>query len=151
MPMSPRRRNETILLAILSIGSVVPLRFSVEAREWFLAEMGMLVALLSVLAMSRFHVGEPLRGTRTPQRSRGARLGETDLRGQILALLLFVTPILFAVFARWFGSPIAFEMSVLTAFGSASLSIATIGHQRADSSDVAGDVRVSGSVFDFDF
>ena len=115
MPMSPRRRNETMLLAILSIGSVVPHRFFLESRGWFLAEMGALVALLCFQMIVR-----PL----IVRRSSKVKFTGRFTAGTSV-LLLAVTPILFAIFARWFGKPIAFEISALTAFGTTSLAIAT--------------------------
>ncbi|KAA1261908.1 Transglutaminase-like superfamily protein [Rubripirellula obstinata] len=110
MPMSPRKRNETILMAILAIVSVVPLRFFVESRSWFLAEMGMLIALLAVAEVVKTF-GSP--GNAKPK-----------LLTSSAITLLALTPVLFAVLARAFGSPIAFEMSALTTFGSTSLAIA---------------------------
>nr|WP_231617296.1 transglutaminase domain-containing protein [Novipirellula aureliae] len=107
--MSPRKRNETILLAILSIVSVIPLRLFVESRGWFLAEMGMLLVLLGVAEVVRIF---------------GPKLGRLVRLTRPAAGLLAITPILFAIVARACGSPVAFEMSALTAFGATSLAIA---------------------------
>lgn len=109
MLTSPRRRNETIVLAILAIASVAPLRFFVESCGWFLSEMGMMLALLVVAEVSKkFSTGSD----------------RIRILANFAPALLAGTPVLFAVLARAFGSPIAFEMSALTAFGSASLGIA---------------------------
>nr|WP_235033431.1 transglutaminase domain-containing protein [Rubripirellula obstinata] len=97
-------------MAILAIVSVVPLRFFVESRSWFLAEMGMLIALLAVAEVVKTF-GSP--GNAKPK-----------LLTSSAITLLALTPVLFAVLARAFGSPIAFEMSALTTFGSTSLAIA---------------------------
>ncbi|TWU31120.1 transglutaminase-like domain-containing protein [Novipirellula artificiosorum] len=109
MPTSPRKRIETILLAILAIVSVLPLRFFVESRFWFLAEMGTLAFLFCVAEVAKTFGHE----TRKPKRLASSA-----------TVALATTPIAFAVFARMFGSPIAFEMSGLSTFGAMSLAIA---------------------------
>ncbi|MGB7329086.1 MAG: transglutaminase domain-containing protein [Rubripirellula sp.] len=113
--MSPRKRNETIGLAILAIVSVVPLRIFVESRGWFLTEMGMIVGVFAVAEVAR-NFGIKNRGTP---------------KGMVVfaTALLVTTPMIVAVVARAFGSPIAFEMSGLTAFGTASLAIAISAHR----------------------
>jgi len=126
MPMSPRRRNETILLAILAILSVVPLRFFVESRGWFLTEMMLLVLLIGIAEMTR---------------TRFALLSSSKRLTNATAFLIGILPILFAVLARQFGSPIAFEISVLSAFGTVSLCIAlsaTIARTQAMSLVISG-------------
>lgn len=115
MPTSPRKRNETTLLAILAIVSVVPLRLYVESRNWFLAEMGLLVALLVASQTMRWA---------SSLVANHQRSNVVNALRLLIPPLLAVTPILFAILARAFRSPIAFEMSALTALGSTSLAIA---------------------------
>lgn len=127
MPISPRKRRETTWLAVLAIASVVPLRFFVESRGWFLAEMGILVALVAAAEVAKTF------GTRGG--------GKPKLLANFAIVFLGITPILFAVITRACGSPIAFEMSGLTAFGSASLAIAmsaTSNRTRAMSLVISG-------------
>jgi hypothetical protein len=108
--MSQRKRNESILLAILAIVSILPLRLYVESWGWFLAELGTMSLLLSLAIVAKSF------DMHTAGRSRRW--------ANFAAVLLGVTPIIFVILARGFGSPVAFEMFVLTAFGSASLAIA---------------------------
>ncbi|TWT93531.1 transglutaminase-like domain-containing protein [Neorhodopirellula pilleata] len=109
MPTWSRRRIETIALAALAIASVIPLRFFVESRFWFLAEMGTIVAALLVAEVAKTF------GDRTRLPKRVASLATS---------VLAISPIAFAFAARAFGSPIAYEMSALTLFGAASLAMA---------------------------
>ena len=110
MPMSPRKSNETICLAILAIFSVLPHRYFVETRGWFSAEMASLIGFFAVAKVAK---------------NFAARNGsESKHLASVATMLLAFTPVIFAVAARSFGSPIAFEMSTLTAFGSTSLAIA---------------------------
>lgn len=110
MPTSPRKRNETILLAILSITSVIPLRYFAESRGWLFAEIGVLVVALLVAKIAKTF-GKP--GRRKLQFLANFAIG-----------LLIIAPVLFAVVARVSGSLIAFETSALTVFGTTSLVIA---------------------------
>jgi hypothetical protein len=109
MQTPPRRRRETILLAILAIASVLPLRFYVESRVWFLAEFGTLLALFAAVELIKTF---------------GAESGRSKLLTSSATTLLAIAPVLFAILARSFGSAIAFEMSTLSAFGSVSLAVA---------------------------
>ncbi len=111
MPAWSRRRIETILLAALAIGSVIPLRFSVESRGWFIAETASLLLALSLVETMRA-IGDRWRYS----------------KHMVLAATAFLatSPVLYAVAARWFGSPIAFEMSALTTFGAISLALAVV-------------------------
>ncbi|KLU06688.1 putative transglutaminase-like enzyme [Rhodopirellula islandica] len=109
MLTSPRKRTEIILLAILAIVAVVPLRFFVESKLWFLTEMGTLLVLLAVAEVVKTF---------------GVESGRSKLVSSFATTLLAITPLLFATLARTFGSPIAFEMSALSAFGSVSLAVA---------------------------
>ncbi|QEF99157.1 Transglutaminase-like superfamily protein [Stieleria maiorica] len=105
-----RKRIETLLLALLAIASLVPLRFYVESRQWFVAEMATLVTVSAVAIVVQLSSGP---------REKLSRLVIPA------AMLLGCTPIGFAIVARAFGSPIAFEMSALTVFGAVSLAMAT--------------------------
>ncbi|MGB7343442.1 MAG: transglutaminase domain-containing protein [Pirellulaceae bacterium] len=132
MLTSPRKRNETILLAVLAIASVVPLRFYIESRVWLLAELGMLVVLIVALEFSRRALA-PVAATQTRSGANALRLMMTGL--------LAVTPVIFAIATRVFGSPIAFEMTALSTFGSVSLAIAlyaTSNRTRAMSLVISG-------------
>ncbi|QDV44484.1 Transglutaminase-like superfamily protein [Stieleria neptunia] len=102
MPTWSRRRIETLGLAALAIVAVTALRIGVESRYWFLAELGTLCIA--------FVVGEFTRTCR--------------LAGSTTAVLVF-TPIVFAIAARAFGSPIAFEMSTLATVGAIALAMAS--------------------------
>ncbi len=104
MPISSRRRFETILLAIVSFWSVVPLRWPVEDRRLFANEMAAL-AIFALLAMAR--------------------------RGRLhcwATAALPAIPVLFAVAARRFATPVALEMTALTCFGAMSLAMAIGAH-----------------------
>ncbi len=113
MPTSPRRRIETTLLAILALASVIPLRFPMESRSWFVAEFATLALLLGLALLSRRALAS-------------VAATETDAHGLrlTLATLFAVTPICFAVLTRLFGSPIVFELSALSTFGTFSLALA---------------------------
>ena len=52
MPISSRRRFETILLSLVSLWSVISLRWPVEDRRLFATEMTVLL-IFAVLAMRR--------------------------------------------------------------------------------------------------
>jgi len=109
MPTWSRRRIETIFLAALAIGSVIPLRIFVESRFWFLAEMGTIsTAFLAAEVMKAF----------------GARTGKLKRAEHLVTVVLAISPIVFGFAARAFGSSIAFEMSALTVFGAVSLAMA---------------------------
>ncbi|WP_182865130.1 transglutaminase-like domain-containing protein [Rhodopirellula sp. JC639] len=105
-----RRRIETLLLALLAFASLAPLRFHVESRRWFIAEMVTLIGLLAVTIVT--------------ERARG-RWSKLSRVAYPSAASLVFTPIAYAAAARTFGSPIAFEMSALAVFGALSLAIAT--------------------------
>ncbi len=106
-----RRRIETILLAVLAIATVIQLRFVAESRFWFLMEMGTL-AVLALVAESA--------------KALGTRKRKSKLLANCLTIALPLSPILFAMIARYWGSPIAFEMSTLATLGAASLALAII-------------------------
>ncbi|MBB3204880.1 hypothetical protein FHS27_000647 [Rhodopirellula rubra] len=111
MPTLPleRKTTEAIVLAVLSITAVAALRIGVEPRTLFIAEMSAIAVL--------FVASSPILRGLTPTAVRVSASG------------LVVTPILFAIFARATGSPIAFEMTALTTLGSASLAMA-LGNDR---------------------
>jgi hypothetical protein len=100
MPISSRRRFETFLLALVSFWSVVPLRWPVEDRRLFASEMAALV-ICGLLAMRR----------------------QGRVHSWATAALPLI-PVLFAVAARRFATPVAFEMTALTCFGAMSLAMA---------------------------
>jgi len=99
-------------LAVLAIASVIPLRFFVEPRFWFLTEMGV-IGLASAVA----EIAKRLEG-----KWQGSKFMKPLAGSATLAIGL--APLVFAVAARNFGSPIAFEMSALTTFGAVSLAMA---------------------------
>ncbi|TWT94726.1 transglutaminase family protein [Stieleria varia] len=109
MPTWSRRRTEVILLSLVAIASVIPLRFHVESRSWFLGEMVTLCVALIAAETARVF---------------GDRSGRAKRVANLATLLLSLTPVLFAFLARRHGSPIAFEMSALTTFGAVSLAVA---------------------------
>ncbi|TWT73352.1 transglutaminase-like domain-containing protein [Allorhodopirellula solitaria] len=98
-----RRRVETILLALISLGSIVSLRTPVETQLCFVSEMAV-IAVLGLLAMAR------------PSRIQEIATGALPL-----------IPIAFAVIARFFATPIALEMTALTVLGTVSLAMALGG------------------------
>lgn len=109
MPTWSRRRIETISLAVLSIVAVIPLRFFVESRFWFLAEMGTIGLALLVAEFAR---------------TTGDASGKRKFVTGVAMSVLTISPIVFIFAARAFGSPIALEMSALTLFGAVSLAMA---------------------------
>ncbi|MDV6030711.1 MAG: transglutaminase domain-containing protein [Phycisphaera sp. RhM] len=109
MPIWSRRRVETILLAALAIASVIPLRYFVESRGWFLGEIAVLCTAFVVAEFAKSTTGQSKRVKQATA---------------LATLLVWMSPILFALFARAFGSPIALEMSALTTFGAISLAVA---------------------------
>ncbi len=104
-----RRRIETVLLALLGIAAVIPFRFFPESRAWFLTEMLCLCLLFGVAVLLQ---------------TWGSRFRQSSIATTTCICCLCATPIAFAILARAFGSPIPFEMSALTTFGAASLSLA---------------------------
>ncbi|TWT50922.1 Transglutaminase-like superfamily protein [Rubripirellula amarantea] len=108
--MSPqpleRRTKEAIGLALLSIAAVAVLRFPIESKVLFTAEMLTLATLLVVDL-----VKDPV--------------GNRTLKGSLTRSTTIAVPVLFAIIARFAGSPIAFEMTALTTFGAASLVLST--------------------------
>ncbi|MGB1817699.1 MAG: transglutaminase domain-containing protein, partial [Rubripirellula sp.] len=114
MQIWSRRRVETIVLAILGMGAVMPFRFHSESRAWFLSEIAS-VCFLFLLAIV------------LQTWARTARNSRLMLHAAMGGLC--VTPILFGVMARASGAPIPYEMTALTTFGAAS-----IGMGLADSS-----------------
>lgn len=110
MPTWSRRRIETILLAILALVALIPFRYLSESRVWFLSEFGSLCIAFLVAETSAALSG----------RWRHARLATS-----LAAVTMPIIPVFFAVVARWFGSPIAFEMSALGLFGATSVAMAT--------------------------
>jgi hypothetical protein len=109
MPAWSRRRVETIVLAMLAIASVIPLRYFVESRGWFLSEISVLCLAVLVAESAKAFA---------------SRSGRFKQAAGLTILLLGVSPVLFAFVARGFGAPVAFEMSALTAVGAVSLAIA---------------------------
>lgn len=109
MPTSPRKRFEAFLLAFIAIGAVLPLRIWVESRAWFIAEFTVLLSLF-VLPIVAKRVGAD------PKRFR--------LIESLAAVMIALTPIVFAILTRWFGTAIAFEVSALSSFGAIALAIA---------------------------
>lgn len=110
--MSQRKRTESIVLALIAVIAVTPLRFFVESRHWFFAEMGTLLVLF-LISFSRRALVPVLRlGT------------DANALRLILTVLLAITPIVYAVLARSFGSSISFEMSALSTFAAVSLALA---------------------------
>ena len=109
MPTWSRRRSETILLAGLAIASVIPLRYFVESRSWFLGEMVFLCISLVVAEIANAFM---------------YRLGSAKKVATLATLCLCVAPVLFGLLARGFGAPIAFEMTALTVVGAVSLALA---------------------------
>lgn len=101
MPMWPldRRTTEATILAVLSIVAVGWLRFPVEPIGWFGAEMAAIASLAITVA---------------------ARI----LDRRVMSILLSIAPIVIAVIARAFGSPIAYEMTMMSTLGAASLTMA---------------------------
>ncbi len=114
MTMSQRKRTESIVLAVIAVISVTPLRYFVESRAWFIAEFVTLLGMFVVAEVGKtFRVARP-------------KLLANSATG-----LLAITPIVFAVLARVFASPIAFEMSALSTFAAGSLALAMgSGHDR---------------------
>ena len=104
-----RRRIETILLALLGIVAVIPFRVFTESRAWFLPEMVCLCLLFGLAVLLQ---------------TWGSRFRQSSIATTTCICCLCATPIAFAILARAFGSPIPFEMSALTTFGAASLSLA---------------------------
>lgn len=110
-----RRKVETVLLAALGVAAVVPFRFFAENRGWFLGEMLCISALfVCVLIVSCW-----------PRPWRHATIASTCVIAALIA-----TPIVFAILARAFGSPIPFEMSALAAFGAASVGLSLTDSSR---------------------
>jgi len=107
MSQLDRKTSEAIVLAVLSITAVGCLRFSVEGRMFFIAEL---------LLIATFFVAELL----------------VVSRRRIPSLALIATPILAALIARACGSPIAYEMTALTTLGTTSLAM-SIGSGRTRS------------------
>ncbi len=99
-----RRSSEAIVLAVLAITTVACLRYPIESRLLFVAEM---------LSLSIFFVAEVIK----------------PFRRNYFGMASVASPIVFALIARLVGSPIAFEMTALTTFGAASLAM-TIGSNR---------------------
>lgn len=118
MAASQRRKIETILLAILAIASVVALRFPAESHAWLLGEMAMMLAFILIAETSK------MVKLRRSSNSTTASVLIRWLTVDSATIMVAVTPIAIAFLARAFGSPIAFEMSLLTAFGATSLAIA---------------------------
>ena len=100
-----RKTNEAMLLAALSVVAVACVRYPAESPPWFFAEMAALV------------VGAG--GAIFAQRRKMARL-RSSLLGLVVAL-----PIVSAVATRWWGVPIAFELTGLTLLGVGSFAMAT--------------------------
>ena len=110
-----RRKVETVLLAALGVAAVVPFRFFAEHRGWFLGEMvsicGFFICASMVSCWSK------------PWR-------HAKLASSLSITALIATPVVFAIVARAFGSPIPFEMSALAAFGAAALGLAVTDSNR---------------------
>ena len=111
MPTWSRRRWESIVLAMIAIASVLPLRYFVEAPTWFFLEMACLV----------------LSGTLTECLLVGTFLPKRWEKMSLLSALVLATcPAAFAFLSRAIGSPIAFEISLLTTFGTTALAVALV-------------------------
>ncbi|WP_246114327.1 transglutaminase-like domain-containing protein [Rubripirellula tenax] len=94
-------------MALLSLTAVGALRFPVESRAMFVAEV-LAIAVLFIVGLFRFPTSAALLAS---------------------SIGVVVMPITLAFIARACGSPIAFEMTALTTFGTASLAMA-IGSRR---------------------
>lgn len=101
MPTWPldRRSTEATTMAVLSIVAVGCLRFPVEPIGWFGAEM-VAIATLAIAVVAKVF----------------------DRRWMSIALS--VAPVVMAMLARAMGSPIAYEMTIMTTLGAASLAMA---------------------------
>ena len=104
-----RRRVETIVLAFLGMAAVVPFRFYAEPRGWFLTEMVCVCMLFAFSAILQSWL---------------VRLPYCKFFVRVSIACLCATPIVFAILARAFGSPIPFEISALATFGAAALGMA---------------------------
>lgn len=102
MPTLPleRKAKEAIVLAVLSITAVAALRFPVESRVLFLAEMSVLAALFVATVFKK-------------------------VRGVMSFASIIAVPIVFAIVARANGAPIAYEMTILSTFGALALALST--------------------------
>lgn len=99
-----RKTNEAIVLALLAITAVACLRFPIESRLFFVAEM---------VALSVFFAAEVLK----------------PFGQRYFSMACVASPIAFAFIARFAGVPVAFEMTALTTLGAAALAMA-IGSSR---------------------
>ena len=106
MPTLPleRKTKEAVVLAVLAITAVAALRFPVESRVLFLAEMSMLVAVFAATVAK-------------------------VLRGATSFVLAVSVPVVFAFVARMTDLPIAYEMTILTVVGALSLALSTSGQR----------------------
>lgn len=120
MTASRRKRTETILLAMFSIASVLPMRLFAESRFGFLAEIGSMIFLFAIAEIAR----KIAVGHQSSSDLAASAVAFSSTR--IAVFLLAITPVISAVLARWFGRPIAFEITILTTFGSTSLAIALL-------------------------
>ncbi|WP_404306998.1 transglutaminase-like domain-containing protein [Neorhodopirellula lusitana] len=136
-----RRTVETVLLAIVSMVTVGLLRYSVEPRPLFLSEMitiAVLVALNLLIASrssktpskpSATNPAQPFESTHADPLAEPTSPTPPTKRpvnwaiGTATALTL--TPLAFAILARFFDAPMAFEITALTTFGTVSLALAT--------------------------
>ncbi|TWT70575.1 transglutaminase-like domain-containing protein [Crateriforma conspicua] len=103
MPTWSRKRFEAIVLSLIAFASLVPLRMPVEHRPTFVSE------LVCVLVLTIAAAWKPSRVQR------------------VATLLLPVTPIAFAALARYFTTPIAYEVTMLSVFGAAAIAMAVGG------------------------
>ena len=99
-----RKTTEATLLAAISLVAVGCVRYPTETTKWFVVEMA-LVALSGVLAIV------------------AQRKGMSRVRIGFITLLV-ATPVVSALLARWFGTPIAIELTGLTLLGVVSLAMA---------------------------
>lgn len=106
-----RKRVETVVLALIGIGTVIPLRLPVESTLWFALEFFLLTALA---------VGSELLRWRNQAEERPRRRRAIPLMTAGLPLVAVTCGFL----ARVCGSPIAFEMTALSAFGAGGLALA---------------------------
>ncbi|MEM6473636.1 MAG: transglutaminase domain-containing protein, partial [Planctomycetota bacterium] len=95
-----RKRREAVFLGVIAVLSITPMRWPIENRYLFLAEF-LLVAIFAVVAGWK--------------QSRAANY---------FAVAMTLVPVLFAFLARSFTTPVAFELTALTCFGTLSVAIA---------------------------
>ena len=98
-----RKQLETFLLAVLGLLSVVPFRLPTEDRVFCLAEL----AAIAIVCM--------------------VATGKHTFKQMIATAALPMVPILFAIVVRYYATPIATELTALTAFGTASIAMAVGG------------------------